>query len=271
MQFDKDSDQCIVIMYPTGGYGNFLYYLLTQYFKDTVKVKENQNFKFSPLGNSHNVYKYTEVFSFGSHYNKLDKFSYNYKIYDRSSQEQILNGKKYLVLGDTGNLVDSVKFLKKYFPNATIIRTYAETFEEKLVLWANCITKSAVHHHDIYKDSLHTIDGIAQFANKTPNQITDQDAINCLIDFLKNDFGKFGKFYSQSVDNVINVPFKSFFNRTDLIKILNFCAIELDTEIINKVELEKTIDEFISTQHNFDLLDINYNTGIVGAALQECR
>ena len=59
--FDQNSTTATVIMYPTGGYGNFLYHVLTEFVKDTVKPK-GQQFNFSTTGNSHQTYKYTEPF-----------------------------------------------------------------------------------------------------------------------------------------------------------------------------------------------------------------
>ena len=66
--------------------------------------------------------------------------------------------------------------------------------------------------------SLHTREGIAKFSNKDPSQITDQDAVNCLINFFNNNFEKFGKFYSTPSNNksVFNFPIKQFFTKESL-------------------------------------------------------
>ena len=55
MTFDPADPNAIVIMYPTGGYGNFLYRLLSQHLENTVKLHED--FDFSATGNSHAVSK----------------------------------------------------------------------------------------------------------------------------------------------------------------------------------------------------------------------
>jgi regulator of replication initiation timing len=253
-------------MYPTGGYGNFLYYILTEYFKNTVKIK-NCKFKFSESGNSHEAYKYTEPFLLGAHYKNLKDFTYTYQVYDQDSYNQIQKGQQFLVLGDTGNLMDSVRVLQKYFSNATFIRTYAETFDEKLILWANCMTKSyALHSNNLYKDSLHTAEGIAKFANKSVDEINDQDAVDCLADFFQKDFDVFGKYYASPVNNAINISLKSFFNSKTLLDTLYQLAKTLDTTVIKETQLKNTINEFIELQENFKLL-IPDPASIVGRAL----
>ena len=124
-KFDKNSKNIILIMYPTGGYGNFLYYLLTEYFSNTVKVKNK--FQFSSSGDSHQIIKYTSPFLLGASYNKIQQFTYNYIVNDKKAYDQILSGKKFIVLCDTGNLVDTIKIKELYFPNASVIRCHAES------------------------------------------------------------------------------------------------------------------------------------------------
>ena len=260
-KFDKNSKNIILIMYPTGGYGNFLYYLLTEYFSNTVKVLND--FQFSSNGNSHQVKKYTQPFLLGLHYKNIQSFKYDYTVSDKESYDQISSGKKLVVLCDTGNLVDTIKIPQSYFPNASIIRCYAQSFDEKLVVWANCITKSGVK--DIYPGSLHTKEGIAKFKNKQINEITDQDAIDCLINFFKNDFEKFGKFYTSPSNklSVFDLPIKHFFTKDSLIKSITICAKWLNTEIQQPDKLEKIVDEFISLQKNFNLLDLSFDDGSI--------
>lgn len=272
MKFDKQSNNCIVIMYPTGGYGNFLYYLLSEFLEDTVKV-DNTNFEFSTVGDSHSSDKYIESFLLGCYHAQkiLKKFTYDYAINDTKSAAQISAGKKFLVLGDTGNLGDNVNFIKKYFPNAKIIRIYASTFKEKLIVWANCMTKTMTNNlgkDKVYKDSLLTTIGIANFNKKNINEISDEDAILALTDFLKNDFYRYGKNYCNVVEkqNVMNLPLCTFLKKNDLLIYLEFLATEFNTKIIKRKQLEKKIDLFLSSQKNFNILNSNKNT-IIGKAL----
>lgn len=248
--FAKDSDNCVVIMYPTGGYGNFLYYLLSTYLTDTVKPKTTE-FKFSSDGNSHTFPKYTETFNLNR-----KQFNYTYGIEDYCI-DQINDGKKFLVLADVGNLGDNVRFVKRYFTNATIIRTYAKSFEEKFLVWYNCVSKTSVSTK-VYKDSLHTHFGIAQYSNKAIEEVTDLDAIACDLNFFKNDFGQYGKFFNKEIDEVINIPINSFFSEDGIVNISNLIANELSTTIKNPDQLLATAKEFINLQSGINLLK-NYS------------
>lgn len=248
--FAKESNNCVVIMYPTGGYGNFLYYLLSVFLKNTVKTTYT-DFKFDSTGNSHTFPKYTEIFNLNK-----EKFNYTYNI-DDCYVDQINNGKKFLVLADVGNLGDNVRFLKRYFPNATIIRTYAKSFEEKFLVWYNCISKTSLSSK-IYKDSLHTSSGIAQYANKDITQITDLDAIECDLNFFKNNFELYGKFFNDESREVINIPIKSFFTDQGVINNCNLIADNLKTTVIDTDRLRSTAKEFINLQSGLTILN-NYS------------
>lgn len=257
-------------MYPTGGYGNFMYKVLTEFFENTVKVN-NSNFEFSNSGNSHKTYKYTETFHLAQVRTKQNKkFEYNYQVYDEESMRQINQGKKLLVLADVGSIADNVNFIKKYFPHAKIIRIYAESFREKLVVWANNITKSlSLTSNDIYKTSLHTTQGIAKFVNKPAEEVNDQDAINCLSNFLENDFAQYGKYFSSAInkENVINFAIKNFFNPESLFLSLQKLAETLNTSVINEDNLKVTLEEFHKLQKYINLDLNNTNDPILGPAL----
>lgn len=266
MKFDKDSDKIIVIMYPTGGYGNFMYKVLSDHLNCTVKV-DNTNFQFSSTGHSHSTNKYSETFALGKAYyeKKLSSFNYGYQIYDIEAYLQIQQGKKFLILGDTGNLGDNVKFIKKFFPNGKIIRIFADSFEEKFVAWSNCFTK-VISKDLVYKNTLLTTQGIAAFTSKHPDEITDIDAVNCMKNFFTNNFGQFGKNYSKKIvePNVINFAIKSFFTKESFLEAINFVANELCTTLINVSELENLYNNFNKVQTNF----LNSNNAIDPLVMQ---
>lgn len=271
MIFDRDSSNAIVIMYPTGGYGNFLYYLLSEFFDNTVKVDQS-SFEFNQAGNSHAVKKYTQIFSLGrAYYSKtLRDFSYDYQLYDLSAQEQINAGKKFVVLGDVGNLGDNVIFVRKYFPKATIVRVYADSFDEKLILWANTVTKSNDELiGSIYKDSLHTTEGIAKFSNKSIDQVNDTDAINCMLNFFQNNFAPYGNFFNKPHADVINIKISQFFNVKNLSHMCDQLAQQLNLSIIHRDRLDLILFDFVEQQKNFKLLT-NSNT-LTGQAVKIWR
>jgi len=254
-KFDPNSSRCVVIMYPTGGYGNFFYYLLSEHLESTVKIS-TAYLEFNENGNSHRYPKYTEIFSLGSHYSQktLRDFKYGYEIFDSDAEKQINSGKHFVVLADVGNKGDNVRFLRRFFPQADIIRVFAETFEEKLILWANAMTKS--QPHDLYPESVMPKQGIAIWANKSVDDLTDQDAVNCLTDFFYNDFDIYGKLFCKPTPGVINFPLKHFFNKHQLTNGLLELAQQLTgTGLINTEQLSQTLDEFYTYQKPLSLLD----------------
>jgi hypothetical protein len=261
-------------MYPTGGYGHFLYKLLTEHFEFTVKVLNNQ-LMFNKNGNSHDTKRYTETFALGRYYYRqnLKDFKYGYQILDSTVEQQIEQGKHFLVLADVGNKGDNIYFLKRFFPQATIVRVYAETFEEKLIVWTNAMTKS----HDevvnnVYAESIMPKHGIAIWAKKYVDDLTDQDAINCMIDFFKSDFAPYGKFFSRPVPDVLNFSVRSFFAKNQLIIELHKLADQLGTRIINTQKLDQLLSEFYVSQNQLSLLDNTKTTfSLVRQALNEFK
>ena len=254
-KFDPESNNCVVVMYPTGGYGNFLYYLLSEHLESTVKPMPS-NWEFSSDGNSHGYPKYVEKFQLGSHVNNrtTKNFDYTYNILDSTVGPQIQQGKKFLVLADVGNKGDNTRFLKRYFPNSVIVRIFAENFMEKLVLWANCMTKANISDA-IYPGSIMPATGIAIWANKSVDNVNDDDAVGCMLNFFQRNFDIYGKFFNKPVDNAVNIPISSFFTRDGIYKMLNSIAHDLDTQIINTPDLEQTILKFLSYQSQLSLLD----------------
>lgn len=246
-------------MYPTGGYGNFLYYLLSEHLESTVKPK-SVDWEISINGNSHNYPKYVEKFKLGWHvHNRTTKnFDYSYSIIDPEVEQQIQQGRKFLVLADVGNTGDNVKFLKRYFPNSTVVRVFAKNFIEKLILWANCMTKSTADlRNSLYPGSIMPVDGIATWANKSVKDVNDNDAIGCMVNFFKCDFDVYGKFFNKPVDNAINVSVSSFFNKDSIYTMLNTLANLLDTQIVNTLDLEQIVCKFLHHQSQLSLLDSN--------------
>ena len=252
LKFNPDDPNAVVVMYPTGGYGNFLYLLLSQYLDSTVKVSHSQ-FEFSKTGHSHAVTKPIESFSLGQRLKKnYRNFKYSYGINSTEAAEQISQGKQFLILGDMGNLGDNIKFLRRYFTQAKIVRVHASTFEEKLVVWFNCMTK-AMNTDELYPGSLLTTQGIRQWANKT--DISDQDAVDCMATFFSQNFAPYGNYFDQPSDHAINVKIEEFFTVDSIVDMVQRVGQELGTNIINLHDLRTIANNFIVCQHGFELLD----------------
>lgn len=265
MTFDPADPNAIVIMYPTGGYGNFLHRLLAQHLENTVKL--NENFDFSLTGDSHAVEKHVEPFLLGS---QKSQIKYTYAI-NPAAQEQIHQKKKFLVLGDMGNKGDNVNFLRRYFQNATIIRVYTESFDEKLIVYANCMFKAYNNNQDpLYPGALVTHKGLQTWAQR--EHITDQDAVDCMTNFFIQDFYPFGQFFNKPRTDVINVAVKEFFSEHAIGIMMQRLAKELHTSVINEPELKSTAQRFVGLQKSFTLLeDCATQFPLIARALYDCK
>ena len=266
MIFNRDDPNAIVVMYPTGGFGNFLYMLLSNYLENTVKL--NSQFEFSETGNSHAIPRHVEPFLLGKQKSAL---RYTYKV-NPEAEEQIKQGKKFLVLGDVGNRGDSVSFLKRYFANATIIRIYAESFDEKLITWANCMFKSYRNESDpVYPGALITHKGIQSWAGRV--NITDQDAIDCMADFFAQNFKPYDQYFNKPRDDVINVAIREFLSEDSIVDMVQRIANKLSTQIVNKPDLQTIVKKFILMQKSFILLtdDRASHFPLIAQALDACK
>ena len=128
MIFDTASSDIILISYPSGGFGNFIYHILTEFANETVKV-DNSTFKFDDTGNSHQSTKYTEIYY-------KDPLVYTATISVES------NNKKILVLCDNGINNDKYTKINKIFPNATIIRLVISD-AVRPIIYQTCMMKAA--------------------------------------------------------------------------------------------------------------------------------
>lgn len=99
------SDNVVLISYPSGGFGHFIFHALTAHASNTYKV--TSDFKFDDLGTSHQAVEYTKKF------NDSDK---NY-VLNHPDPSKIA-----LVLCDNGINNDNYDVVKTKFPKSPIIR-----------------------------------------------------------------------------------------------------------------------------------------------------
>jgi hypothetical protein len=138
--FDPTSKDIIVINYPPGGFGNFLYHLFSEFANETVKV--NNRFEFSKTGNSHATWKYTQTYR--------AQYPY-YPVIDHNANA---DGKKILVLCDNGLENPELDNVINTFPNAQIIRVVPND-SSRYLLMQTCTEKAAVKVlHDLSYDPL---------------------------------------------------------------------------------------------------------------------
>lgn len=133
-----DDSTVILISYPSGGFGNFLYHALTEYSSNTIKVP-NTEFGFNAVGNSHQTKKYTNIYSH-------DPTTYELIILDYT--------KKTLVLCDNGINNDSYDAVRKIFPTAQIIRATVNEAVRPIV-YQTCTVKAS--QTSVLADTIDTV------------------------------------------------------------------------------------------------------------------
>jgi hypothetical protein len=115
----------ILISYPSGGFGNFLFHVLTEFADNTYKP-DNTNFRFDLAGRSHDTKKYTTTyFHEPSEYNTLLPAT----------------DKECLVLCDNGIVNDSYDKVSQVFPNAVIVRACIDQ-AVRPVIFKTCVVKA---------------------------------------------------------------------------------------------------------------------------------
>jgi hypothetical protein len=114
------------ISYPSGGFGNFLYHVLSEFADRTVKPK-NSNFSFSNTGNSHSTTQYTCPWI---------KDPVKYNIGFDCPEDKIS-----LVLCDNGINNDSYTQLRARFANPSILRVNID-YAVRPVVYQTCVAKA---------------------------------------------------------------------------------------------------------------------------------
>lgn len=95
----------VFVSYPSGGFGHFVFHILTHHFKNTHKV-DNNVLVFSANGDSHNTEKYLPIW-----FHDPDVYNVDFK----SDATQV-------ILVDNGIENDSYKKLREKFNHGTIVR-----------------------------------------------------------------------------------------------------------------------------------------------------
>lgn len=199
-----DDSEVLLISYPPGGFGNFIFHMLTEFADNTYKPK-NQNFKFSSSGNSHDTIKYTNIY-----YNDPDSYTLNFPN----------TTKKVLVLCDNGNN-DSYTKIRKFFPTAKIIRLVISP-AIRPVIYQTCI-KKAVRKN--------LIDNISTHVSQHWDNYTEAYAIRENFTLMYHNWNPI--WGPNNNKNIINVDIESLVTDPvqtiiNLITSINGSAIHLD-------------------------------------------
>ena len=236
MIFDLASENVILISYPSGGFGNFLYYILSEFADQTIKISSNK-LSFNELGDSHNAIKYTNTYF-------MDPIAYQPTI-DLDPKNN-----KILVLCDNGINNDQYNKLKPTFPNAKIIRTVIDLAVRPIV-YQTCIIKAmrqnfnTEHATHIKNNWVDAIEDYAQRENFT---------------LLYHNWS-FGWGHDESVINVsleklILNPFNTI---KDLIS-------KLDMQLINENQLKTVLAEWYTANKKY--FDVYFHSKLILTALK---
>lgn len=120
-----DQKNLLLISYPSGGFGNFIFHVLTEFSDNTYKPN-NDKFKLSSIGDSHNTNKYTTTW-----YHDPDHYKLNY----------IDTDKKILILCDNGINNDTYTKIYSCFNDIQIIRNYISK-PIRPVIYKTCVYKA---------------------------------------------------------------------------------------------------------------------------------
>ena len=123
----------ILISYPSGGFGNFLYHVLTECSSNTYK-QHNTNFQFDANGRSHDTKKYTPIWS---------KDPDDYKVILPNTD------KECLILCDNGINNDSYTKINEVFPESSKKIRVVIDGRSRPVIYKTCLIKAqGVDHID---------------------------------------------------------------------------------------------------------------------------
>jgi len=250
---DFNSENAVLIHYRGGAYGNFLFHVIGTHIDNTVKV-DNGNFTFSEKGNSHASSKYVAIYYLAGELDKKIKSYNDYKyvptVANEQAWQQIQNNKKFLVLCDTA-VVDNHSHLLSMWPNGCMIRSVMLTFIDKLVGYANLLTKvGGKNSVAVYKNALFDQDTIEKF--KSQGGDLDQILVDAMVQLFQQDFGLYGKTFNRAVDHhrVFNFDVGNLAQWDTFKQSVEHMAEFLNGNVINYPELENLYNDFYKKQTN---------------------
>lgn len=228
MILDNHSNNILLISYPSGGFGNFIYHVLTEFFKGTVKVS-NQSFGFSQSGNSHATVKYTKIYF----KNPTD--------YSTTVDGEFGPNSKILILCDNGIDDDAYGQIFQTFPNAMLIRTVIDS-DVRPAIYQTCIVKAA--QSNIIDDTQEQVATHWSDANE-PYSIREN------FTMLYHNW----PFKWQPVDGVINLSLRELISNP--VNCFEKLASILQMEIQNRKEFETVCANWLLVnQKFFNIIDI---------------
>ena len=216
-----NDDRIILINYPSGGFGNFVYHILTEYSTNTHKV-DNSNFHLSTSGNSHSGVKYTPVWSKDPNDYVLPK---------------IETDNKLLILCDNGIDNDSIVKISQKFKSHKIIRLCIDQ-EIRPVIFKTYTTKSL--DRTVY-------DEVSEQVNNYWSDAAEEYAVRENFTLFYHNWPF--KWEPLADSSVINVSIQKLIdNPIDTLKNL---IINIGGSVINKKSFENLCKEWLKSNQRY--------------------
>jgi hypothetical protein len=208
----------ILISYPSGGFGNFLYYALTEFSSNTFKPG-NSDFEFDILGKSHKTIKYTNIY-----FHDPDVYSADAPNTDLET----------LILCDNGINNDGYDKINKVFPGATKIRTVIDE-QIRPVIYKTCVYKAQFS------------DPISETISHVVNNWTDTDDYSIRENFslLYHNW----PFKWHKDQDCVNVELKNLIE--DPCDVIIDLIVKIGGRIINKDKLLTTCEKWKSANQAY--------------------
>lgn len=225
----------ILISYPSGGFGNFIYYMLSEFSSNTYKIN-NKDFDFSATGDSHAVKKYIPTW---------------FKDPDNFILPIIDSDKKLLLLCDNGINNDSYDKIKNKIIFDKIIRLNID-HQVRPVIYLTCIEKAL-------KSNVETenLDHIKKNWSDSHEDYAIRENFSL---FYHNWFFKWQPIYNN---NIINLSIKNLID--DPISILTNLIKEIGGQLILHRPFEYYCNKWRRT--NMKYFQIYYNWQTIEQAL----
>jgi len=219
-----NSPNIIVIVYPPGGYGYFLNYVFTHFFKETVKIEETGQL-FDTVGTMHYQKTYAKAIN-----------STNFDDYQLEVSVPFSKSEKIVLLYDCGTAnesyshLDTCQQVHKKFPNSIIIKSVID----KQSIAVFCNTSSA--------KTSYLFDHIGPL-----NQWNSPQEDYSIREYWSLWFHSNPFYFTECFDfNVVNVQLSKLI--TNPVKTITNIADKLNLTIINHNKLRVFCRKWIKTQ-----------------------
>lgn len=266
----RESSNIRLISYVPGGSGHFIYNVVNNCFADTIKVLDDDS-QFSANGNSHSTKQFLRKYNIdrflANNPNKtVDDFRYNMKVVNSN----VSDGHLAVILCDMGAAYDFPDWLTRDFPNAKILRVYAEKLISKIIVMANLFEKIGLYR---YKNALFTEEHLSYLRNK--NSDFDDSIVRELVDVFENNFREYGGFdYPVDHPQFYNIEASALYSYESFYFEMVNLARFFETQIEDKIKMKQLYDEYMSLQHNVKYVTMTKDSvpsddDLIGRALVE--